>query len=594
MKKILLSILILLSFSASAQRMLVLPDTPQYANLNRGVWVFRIADALPYYSNGVRWIANTGGLSPQTISDSLAAFTGRVVTSYNGSRGAVRGVDSVWFTNLGTVLNWRYNGINYNQLITGTGSVPDSTLFATVNYVNSNFATISNLNLKLNIADTANKWLTDVYRKAGTDSVFKVKGGTHSFAFKDSVGTGGGGGVSDGDKGDITVSSSGTVWTIDNNAVTNAKINDVAWSKITGAPSFLLAGDTAAMLTPYLRSNVAAATYVPLTRTINGLDLSTNRTFTTSDIGEGSNLYFTDTRSRSAISLTTTGTGAATYNSGTGVLNVPTPSASTPNADSTAARIRRGTVEQRLQLTPDSGMVFYQTNELEGVYTYNGSIWHYQALTNNHHLCDFVGTNMTNWAVRYEYTSDVSGGGSIAAIPITTDKTSAGNYRATIGATSSAAGFRLGPSSSQDSCYGTSFINAMRFRISNLSDGTDRYSMAWGSSPTLFGGVASSGSVNFRYDHTINSGNITIQYHNGVTTNFDTGIAFAANTWYTIVQSYNANTRVFTWWVNGVQVDSRYYNLTTASIYNVMSSFKYSGSNTRTIDIDFSYLIYKP
>lgn len=47
--------------------------------------------------------------------------------------------------------------------------------------------------------------------------------------------SGTGGGVSDGDKGDITISSSGTVYTIDNQAVTYAKVQNVsATDKILG------------------------------------------------------------------------------------------------------------------------------------------------------------------------------------------------------------------------------------------------------------------------------------------------------------------------------------------------------------------------
>lgn len=57
------------------------------------------------------------------------------------------------------------------------------------------------------------------------------------------------------------------------------------------------------------------ANYVPTTRTINGFDLSANRTLNTDNIGEGTtNLYFTNARARAALSA---GTGLS-YNNTTG------------------------------------------------------------------------------------------------------------------------------------------------------------------------------------------------------------------------------------------------------------------------------------
>lgn len=67
-------------------------------------------------------------------------------------------------------------------------------------------------------------------------------------------------------------------------------------------------------------TSIVGATKTKITYDTKGLVLA-GADATTTDIAEGTSLYFTNTRARDAISLTTTGTGAPTYLSG--VFNIP-------------------------------------------------------------------------------------------------------------------------------------------------------------------------------------------------------------------------------------------------------------------------------
>jgi hypothetical protein len=108
---------------------------------------------------------------------------------------------------------------------------------------------------------------------------------------------GGSGGVTDGDKGDITVSGGGTVWTIDNLAVDNAKISDVDGSKVTQSASYRLVTDTEkstwnGKLTP--NAPITGATKTKITYDTNGL-VTSGADASTADISDSLNKrYVTD------------------------------------------------------------------------------------------------------------------------------------------------------------------------------------------------------------------------------------------------------------------------------------------------------------
>lgn len=60
----------------------------------------------------------------------------------------------------------------------------------------------------------------------------KLSNTDYDYTWGTDLDTGGGGGISDGDKGDITLTGSGTIWTIDNSAVNTIKIADAAITDI--------------------------------------------------------------------------------------------------------------------------------------------------------------------------------------------------------------------------------------------------------------------------------------------------------------------------------------------------------------------------
>jgi hypothetical protein len=127
-------------------------------------------------------------------------------------------------------------------------------------------------------------WETDTQKAKMGDGVNRW----NSLSYITALGTGGGG-ISDGDKGDITVSGSGSTWTIDNDVVTYAKMQNVsATDRILGRSSSG-AGDVEEIVCTAAGRNLLDDADAAAQRTTLGLGTLATQSGTFSGISSGTN-----------------------------------------------------------------------------------------------------------------------------------------------------------------------------------------------------------------------------------------------------------------------------------------------------------------
>lgn len=208
----------------------------------------------------------TGG-EKMVADKSDATLTGGTLTQaiadlYKGTKGAdLASAATVTLANA----TGNYNHVTGTTTITSFGSASaglvrvlifDGALTLTHNATSLILLTSANITTAAGdscvmFCDTTNNWRMLSYSRASGQSL-------------------GGATIADGDKGDVTVSSSGATWTLDNDVVTNAKLANVATQTIkgrasasTGDPEDLTPAQARAVLGIGVQSVTSSATVTP-------------------------------------------------------------------------------------------------------------------------------------------------------------------------------------------------------------------------------------------------------------------------------------------------------------------------------------------
>lgn len=230
------------------------------------------ADRLPYFTgSGTAALATFTSYMRTLLDDADAATAqttlglaiGTNVQAYHARLADIAGITYAQ----GDI--FYYNGSNIVKLAAGTNGYFLKTQGAGANPVWAAIAGGGDLLASNNLSDVANQ-------QTALNNVTAVSAATNEYVLTKDTATGNAiwkvaasGGVSDGDKGDITVSSSGTVWTIDAGVVSLSKMANMATASFlgrntagTGAPEVLSATTARTILNVEDGADVTDATNV--------------------------------------------------------------------------------------------------------------------------------------------------------------------------------------------------------------------------------------------------------------------------------------------------------------------------------------------
>lgn len=132
-----------------------------------------------------------------------------------------------------------------------------------------------------------------------------------------------------------------------------------------------------------------------------------------------------------------------------------------------------------------------------------------------------------------------------------------------------------------------------RFRVEDLSDGTNTYTVRAGLGDSTVAGQPTDG-VFVRYTHGTNSGKFEcVTRSNGTETATDSGITVAADTWYTVDIAIDETAAEVVFTINGTEVATNSANIPTAAGRETgvqVSILKSAGTTARVLNVDFLHL----